>query len=602
MAEWPRGTVTFLFTDLEGSTKRWEQYPATMGSALARHDRLLREAISANGGVVFKTVGDAFCAAFASAPAAVAAALTGQRALHAEPWGSTPPLRARMALHTGQAEALEGDYLGGPLNRVSRLLSLGEGGQILLSGPTADLVHDYLPPGARLHDLGTHRLKDVERPENVFQLVVPDLPWEFGPLQITSQNLDTAASVPAIRKSLPVELGGRSRTSLIAAALLITLVAVIAVALATQFGSGNDGLDSERPAVANNPSDAASPAPSATEGEPAVATRSATFSQIAEPTPTATQVPDVAVVASPGQAASADGAVVYMVNTSQTGAGRMYRIAARAGAESEDLSASLDELSPGGREAWVAASPNGAWLIFGTERFDPECVAWPCLVVAPADLSSAEVVRTDGAIVHSEFGAIASAGDVVIVLSPNGPHSIDLWAITRNGSGWNSPALLTAGSPYDFHDAPAFSADGTRVAFECGNRPYGDIGTAICEVGSDGAGFRLLVDPADAPRGLPAAAAIRRPAYGPDGSIVFETTWNDRIWRLPPGGAAPEEVGPTFAGESGPCVLADGRVASLWTGRPDGEGMREIKVMMPNGDAHVMLVTGVDVSLLTCAG
>src|SRR5687768_13850697 len=122
MAEWPSGTVTFLFTDLEGSTQRWQQYPTAMGPALARHDRLLRDAISANGGVVFKTVGDAVCAAFATAPAAVAAALTAQRALYSEPWGATGPLRARMALHTGQADAREGDYLGGPLNRVARLL------------------------------------------------------------------------------------------------------------------------------------------------------------------------------------------------------------------------------------------------------------------------------------------------------------------------------------------------------------------------------------------------------------------------------------------------------------------------------------------------
>ncbi len=112
MAEWPSGTVTFLFTDLEGSTQRWHQYPTEMGAALARHNRLLRDAISAHGGVVLKTVGGAVCAAFATAPAAVAAALTAQRVLYGEPWGTTGPLRVHMALHAGQAEAQAGDYLG----------------------------------------------------------------------------------------------------------------------------------------------------------------------------------------------------------------------------------------------------------------------------------------------------------------------------------------------------------------------------------------------------------------------------------------------------------------------------------------------------------
>src|SRR5689334_7915182 len=140
VADHPSGTVTFLFTDIEGSTKLWEHYPEAMRVALARHDDLLRAAIEAAGGYVFKTVGDAFCAAFWTAPDGLSAALAAQRALLAEPWGETGPIRVRMALHTGATEERDGDYFGPPVNRVARLLSAGHGGQTLLSGPTAELV------------------------------------------------------------------------------------------------------------------------------------------------------------------------------------------------------------------------------------------------------------------------------------------------------------------------------------------------------------------------------------------------------------------------------------------------------------------------------
>src|SRR5215208_5648930 len=179
----PTGTVTFLFTDIEGSTKLWERHTATMRISLARHDEILQEAIEGHGGFVFKTVGDAFCAAFATALDALESALAAQRALLSEPWGEEiDALRARMALHTGTADERNGDYFGPAVNRVARLLSAGHGGQVLLSLPAAELVRDTLPSGAALRDLGEHRLKDLTRPERVFQLVVPDLPTEFPPL------------------------------------------------------------------------------------------------------------------------------------------------------------------------------------------------------------------------------------------------------------------------------------------------------------------------------------------------------------------------------------------------------------------------------------
>jgi len=183
MPDLPTGTVTFFFTDIEGSTRLWEQYPEAMKKALARHDALLRAAIEAHDGYVFKTVGDAFCAAFDTAPDALAAALAAQRALHAEAWGEVGSIRVRIALHTGAAEEREGDYFGQPLNRVARLLSAGHGGQVLLSQTIYDLVRDALPAGASLRDLGERRLKDLQRPERIFQLVVPDLPADFPSLK-----------------------------------------------------------------------------------------------------------------------------------------------------------------------------------------------------------------------------------------------------------------------------------------------------------------------------------------------------------------------------------------------------------------------------------
>ena len=135
MASPPTGTLTFLFTDIEGSTKLWERDSSAMQVALARHDEILRCAIEERGGYVFKTVGDAFCCAFLTTPDALEAALETQRRLLSSEWEQIGPLRVRMALHTGAAEERDGDYFGPPVNRVARLLSAAHGGQVLLSLP-----------------------------------------------------------------------------------------------------------------------------------------------------------------------------------------------------------------------------------------------------------------------------------------------------------------------------------------------------------------------------------------------------------------------------------------------------------------------------------
>ena len=192
----PGSLSSFLITDIEGSTRLWEEHAAAMGPALALHDRILRSAVESSRGTVIKTTGDGLLAIFEDPNAAIAAALAAQRALGAADWGETGPLRVRMAIHAGAAEARDGDYFGPALNRSARILAIGHGGQVLLSAVAAILARDGLPPSIELRDLGSHRLRDLDRPEQVFQLEVADLPSDFPPLRSLSTR----------RSNLPLQL------------------------------------------------------------------------------------------------------------------------------------------------------------------------------------------------------------------------------------------------------------------------------------------------------------------------------------------------------------------------------------------------------------
>jgi predicted ATPase/class 3 adenylate cyclase len=189
MPEYPSGTVTFLFTDVEGSTRRWEQDSPAMLDAVERHFTLLDEAIVAHHGVRFKTIGDAIQAAFPTAPDALRAAVSAQQALAAAEWGALGPLSVRMALHTGAAEPRHGDYLAPALNRLARLLASAAGGQTVLTEATRNLVRDDLPAGVQLRDLGLHRLRDLREAEHVFQVDAEGLPAQFPPLQTVDRPL-----------------------------------------------------------------------------------------------------------------------------------------------------------------------------------------------------------------------------------------------------------------------------------------------------------------------------------------------------------------------------------------------------------------------------
>ena len=184
----PARTATFLMTDIEGSTRLWQERRAAMALALEAHDGLLRKTVEEAGGTVVKTTGDGLLAAFDRPEAAVVAALQGQRALDLHAWAETGPLRVRIAINSGSAEIRDGDYFGPALNRVARLMAIGHGGQVLISDSTRALVVDDLVPPAELIDQGEHLLRDLGRAEHVYQLAAPGLRREFPPLRTNAEH------------------------------------------------------------------------------------------------------------------------------------------------------------------------------------------------------------------------------------------------------------------------------------------------------------------------------------------------------------------------------------------------------------------------------
>ena len=184
MATFPTGTVTFLFTDIEGSTRLAQEHPEQWEALRQRHHAILRSAMDAQQGYIFHVIGDAFCVAFSTPSQALGAALQAQQNLHNEDWGNTP-IKVRMGIHTGKAEIQDsGDYSGYlTLSRVQRLMSAGHGQQTLLSQETRQLLTGELPANVSLRDLGEHQLKDLIRPEHIYQVNAANLPVDFPALK-----------------------------------------------------------------------------------------------------------------------------------------------------------------------------------------------------------------------------------------------------------------------------------------------------------------------------------------------------------------------------------------------------------------------------------
>ena len=292
--------------------------------------------------------------------------------------------------------------------------------------------------------------------------------------------------------------------------------------------------------------------------------------------------------------------------------GHVYRLAADGSSSPEDISKKLDRIGPG-QDGFINTAPDGESLLVVTSRFG--CGDQMCLAIVDQNVCQAEVVVVQGLPPQIEgYAALGSGGNLIVYPSEGGPHSIDLFAISRKSAGdpWSTPLLLTKDSPYAYNNQPTVSPDGTHLLWDCGEEPAADAGTNICEVGTDGEDFKVRV-PQRAPRGMSTASANHHAAYAPDGSIVFEGTWNggaEQVWREVPNlapsliNAETIEESPIvyrFTDDNSPCVLPDGRVVSLWLGREgahkDGahKSGHEIKVMDSDGGNQSMLATDVDV-------
>ena len=223
MPELPSGTVTFLFTDIEGSTALVKQLGGGYSEVLADHQRIVRAAFAAHGGHEVDTQGDSFFVAFRRAKDAVSAAVDAQRDLAAHAWPEGVEVKVRMGLHTGEPRVGEQRYVGMGVHKAARVGAAGHGGQVLLSRTTRELVEDELPPGVTIRDLGERRLKDIERPERLSQLVIEGLASEFGPL-----------------KTLDVELARRRRRMYAGSALIGVLAAAVAIPVFA-LGQGGGG-------------------------------------------------------------------------------------------------------------------------------------------------------------------------------------------------------------------------------------------------------------------------------------------------------------------------------------------------------------------------
>jgi predicted ATPase/class 3 adenylate cyclase len=217
-------TLTFLFTDLVGSTRLWQQFPQAMKTILARHDDLVRAAVEGCHGQIIKTTGDGFHAAFASALDGLKACIQAQQSLTEENWGETGPLRVRMGLHIGEAQARRGDFYGTAVNRAARLMAAANGGQVLLSSAVAAILADQLPQSVSLRDLGEHRLKDLQRPEHVFQLVHPALPADFPAIASLNRLPNNLPSQPTLFVGRQAELSEINRLLTAGPVRLLTLL------------------------------------------------------------------------------------------------------------------------------------------------------------------------------------------------------------------------------------------------------------------------------------------------------------------------------------------------------------------------------------------
>jgi hypothetical protein len=279
--------------------------------------------------------------------------------------------------------------------------------------------------------------------------------------------------------------------------------------------------------------------------------------------------------------------------------GKIYRSTLGEIVTTENISEGLDALSAGSDE-WASASPAGDWMVMETDRFDAECKGWACLALVKSDLSSGEVIKIDGTILHGDdLSAVASGGNRIVYPFGGGPHEKDLYVINKSGGNWSTPVLLTGDSTSTYNLQPAISADGSKVVFDCGEDPYGQPPTSICEVNTDGSNFRVVWTPEQGGEGAPGRSdvALHHPDYFSDGSIVFESDWTgEQIWRLT-GDGPPVRIAGQYSNDNSPCVLDNDCIVSVWLERPENSpGLHELKLMDAQGGSFSMVRVGVDIT------
>lgn len=283
--------------------------------------------------------------------------------------------------------------------------------------------------------------------------------------------------------------------------------------------------------------------------------------------------------------------------------GDIYRIAAQANAQPEDLSVELNALSTGTEDANVNISPNGQWLAIDTDRFGiASANSGAGLAIVSADLKQGAAVVSGGQFVYPEgLTAISSDGNLLVYSSGLGQHVRDLWALTRaTGGAWSAPRLLTANSPYQYNTEPSLSADGTKLLFDGGPESDKTGSVAICEVGTNGQGFRTVITKASAPSFTDFSGRVNGAHFRADGSVIFEagsSKTGDQIWKLPNGATIPSQIAPTANDEVCPEALPGGRTVSLWLGRVGNpQGAHELTLRDADGKYLFTLQPGLDIA------
>jgi hypothetical protein len=298
---------------------------------------------------------------------------------------------------------------------------------------------------------------------------------------------------------------------------------------------------------------------------------------------------------SPGGGGTASGAGHFTYGFQD----KVFRIEARVGATSENVSTALGRFGMGTRDRWLVPSLNGAWLALSSDRLT--CSMGECLAITPRDLSSLTLVAPGGMELSVEgTPAITNAGDTIIYSSQEGPHQVDLWLTKKSGSAWGSATLLTGSSSAAYNNMPALTFDERRVLFDCGAEAYPESGNNdACEVRLDGTGFRILVRPST----LPSTREnfVQFPHDSLDG-VLFQGSWPiagstpETIWLLPTAGP-PTPFGRALENSVSPCGLRDGRMGLLWLGRQGNTaGAHELTLVGRDGALLGTLTPGVDVS------